>query len=158
MTTTTMNSFLVVVYLDTGSCSMTRLWGADVPTSVRDCSKTRLHRNVQRLILKTRPTVLPFSGSVSFTLRVLTPPPTRHPEIEPHRSSHPFSHPRSGLGPSAQTIFNPTGLQRKSWIFCLINLNLLPRSLLTPVTPCQDTVYAVSSPVRSPPFRWHRRC
>ena len=33
----------VVVFLDTGSCSVKQLWGGDVPTSFMDCSEPRLH-------------------------------------------------------------------------------------------------------------------
>ena len=34
----------VVVFLATFLCSVTELWGGDVPTSVRDCSEPRLRR------------------------------------------------------------------------------------------------------------------
>ena len=34
----------VVVYLTTSLCSVTKLRGGDVPTSVRDCSEPRIRR------------------------------------------------------------------------------------------------------------------
>ena len=48
--------------------------------------------------LNPRTTVKLFSGSVPFTLGVLTPITIRHPDFELHRSSHPIVVPLSGLG------------------------------------------------------------
>ena len=93
-----------------------------------------------------------FSGSVPFTLCVLTPPPIRHPDTDLDRSLHPISYPRPGLGPPVQTTFHLFGFHRLSFTCCLVALYLLPRSLSAPAAPRHKPVSAVSSPVLSPPF------
>ena len=80
--------------------------------------------------LKHCPTVPLFSGSAPFTLRVLTPPPTCHPDNDLHRSSHPIVLPHSslgfsGLGFPGQKIFHTAGLHQPSCNLCLVDLNLL---------------------------------
>ena len=102
--------------------------------------------------LKPHPTVRLFSVSVPFTLRVLTPPPIRHPKTEIQRSSHSIVLPRSNLGSPVQNRFHPTVLHRPSHTCCLAAFNLLPRSLSDPEYPRHEHVSAVSSPIRSSPF------
>ena len=42
-------------------------------------------------------------------------------------------------------------------IFCLVTLNMIPKSLSAPVAPHRKPVSTALSPVRSTPFRWPRR-
>ena len=92
-----------------------------------------------------------FSVSVSFTLRVLTPPPILHPETEMYHSLHPIFQLCSGLGLSGQISFHLAGPHRLFCFCCLAALNVLPRSLSSHEAPLHEPVSAISSPVRSLP-------
>ena len=149
---------VVVVFLDSGSCSVTKLWGGDVPASVRDCSKPRFYQYCYVLSILSH-------GFNCFMYLSLSPPvsqlPPHTPPIDWDATLFiPNYPPYSSLGTPAdldkRTL--PPASTARTYAWYIVTLDLILRSLLSPAAPSHDPVSAISSPGRSPPFLCPRCC
>ena len=134
----------VVIFLATGSCSMTKLWGSDVPTSVRDCYYPMSCRFCCVLFIPVPPfncfLDTPPSPSVSrlplpsATLRLsCTALCTRFSTLIPF------------LDCLAKQVSISSGLHCPSCTLCLVVLNLLPRSLSALAAPQRSLLLGFQS-------------
>ena len=143
---------VVVVFLATGLCSVTELWGGAIPTFIKDCYDPRIHHYCYILYIIPLPPFDLFldpSPSPSVSWLPLSPVTLRRSCTA---LCNGFSTRILVLDWLAKQASIPVGLHCPSCTRYLDSLYLLLKSLSSPTSPLHEPVSSALSPVQFSPF------
>ena len=142
-----------VVFLATGPCSVTKLFGGDVPTLFRDWYEPILPRSCYVLSIPIPPFDFFLYPSSSTSVSWL-PLPSTTPRLIRTALCTRFSTLVLVLDRLSKQTSIASGLHRSSWTICLAALDLIPRSLSAFSDLHREPVSSAFSPVWSRLFRF----